>query len=294
MLPRSAGGSVAIVAGFIGLFGLNCGRSGGPGAGEGPPGRVAEAVRDPAAPPDVGRPPEDAVRTESGLAFRVLYEGGDGESPRPGDWVTVRYTGWTTSGIRFDGSGGDGGTVNVPVDAVIEGWSEGLQLMAPGEKRRLWVPGRLAYGEVSGRPEAPTGTLVFDLELLKVHRPPPAPDDVAGPPRGAKKTASGLAYRVLAAGAGTERPRAGSMVRVHYTGWTPDGQMFDSSVGRGHAPRFPLDGVIPGWTEALQRMVVGEKTRFWVPASLGYGANPPSATTPAGKLVFDLELLAID
>ena len=64
------------------------------------------------------------------------------------------------------------------------------------------------------------------------------------------------------------------MVEVHYSGWTTDGKMFDSSVTRGEPATFPLNGVIPGWTEGVQLMVVGEKTRFWIPGELAYDSRP--------------------
>jgi len=119
-----------------------------------------------------------------------------------------------------------------------------------------------------------------------------APADVAAPPAEAKTTSSGLAYRVLEQGTGTRHPSATSVVEVHYTGWTTDGKIFDSSIARGQSATFPLDGVIAGWTEGLQLMVEGEKARFWIPGRLAYG-DDPSPGTPAGTLVFDVQLLAI-
>ena len=117
----------------------------------------------------------------------------------------------------------------------------------------------------------------------------PAPLDVAAPPSDAEKSSSGLASKVLTAGTGTTYPRASDSVTVHYTGWTTDGSMFDSSVSRGEPSTFPLNRVIRGWTEGLQLMVVGEKRRFWIPEDLAYGGTRP----PLGMLVFDVELLAI-
>lgn len=117
----------------------------------------------------------------------------------------------------------------------------------------------------------------------------PAPDDVAAAPADAETTASGLASRVLQAGTGAAHPGPTSNVTVHYTGWTTDGRMFDSSVARGQPSTFPLDGVIRGWTEGLQLMVVGEKRRFWIPEELAYGGR----REPRGMLVFDVELIAI-
>ena len=78
---------------------------------------------------------------------------------------------------------------------------------------------------------------------------------------------------------------------VHYTGWTTDGKMFDSSVTRGKPITFGLDQVIAGWTEGVQLMVEGEKTRFWIPQNLAYKGQ---AGAPRGMLVFDVELLKIE
>ncbi|HEY3668613.1 MAG TPA: FKBP-type peptidyl-prolyl cis-trans isomerase, partial [Polyangiaceae bacterium] len=125
----------------------------------------------------------------------------------------------------------------------------------------------------------------------------PGLSEVAGffsaPPANAKKTASGLAYRVLTPGTGKVHPTATSRVTVHYSGWTTDGKMFDSSVARGEPATFPLNGVVKGWTEGVQLMVVGEKTRFWLPPALGYGDKPQRPGAPSGMLVFDIELLNI-
>ncbi|RME22054.1 MAG: hypothetical protein D6798_16730 [Deltaproteobacteria bacterium] len=119
----------------------------------------------------------------------------------------------------------------------------------------------------------------------------PAPEDVAAPPADATRTDSGLAYKVLQPGTGTEHPSAEATVQVHYTGWTTDGNMFDSSVVRGQPATFPLNRVIAGWTEGLQLMVKGEKARLWIPEELAYQGKPGR---PAGMLVFDVELIDIE
>jgi peptidylprolyl isomerase len=119
----------------------------------------------------------------------------------------------------------------------------------------------------------------------------PAPSDVGGPPSDAERSPSGLASKVLRAGRGGEHPGPHAKVTVHYTGWTIDGAMFDSSVVRGAPTSFPVDGVIPGFTEGLQRMVVGEQRRLWIPAMLAYGNR---AGAPHGMLVFDVELESIE
>jgi peptidylprolyl isomerase len=120
-----------------------------------------------------------------------------------------------------------------------------------------------------------------------------APADVAAPPADALRTPSGIASKVLRVGVGTGRPSLRSTVVVHYTGWTPKGEKFDSSVDRGAPAEFPLTMVIPGWIEGLQLMVVGEKRRFWIPGDLAYAKDFSKPPEMRGMLVFDVELLAV-
>lgn len=119
----------------------------------------------------------------------------------------------------------------------------------------------------------------------------PAPPDVAAPPPDSLKTTTGLSIKVLQKGPGTRNPRTTDRVTVHYTGWTTDGEMFDSSVARGTPATFGVNDVIAGWTEALQRMVEGEKVRVWIPENLAYAG---ASGQPAGMLVFDIELIRIE
>jgi peptidylprolyl isomerase len=247
-----------------------------------------------AAPEDVAKPPADAKRTASGLTTKVLKEGNGKDKPKGHDQVKVHYSGWTKDGKMFDSSVQRGEPATFGVSQVIPGWTEALQLMSKGEKRRVWIPAKLAYGE-SPRQGAPAGDLTFDVELLEIvamPEPPAVPADVKAPPKNAKKTASGLSYTLLKKGTGTKKPSATDRVQVHYTGWTTDGKMFDSSVARGQPATFPLDSVIKGWTEGVQLMKVGDKMRFWIPASLAYGDNAGGGA-PRGMLVFDVELLQI-
>jgi peptidylprolyl isomerase len=247
---------------------------------------VAAQSRSIPAPPDVAAAPADAAKTASGLASKVIKAGTSKEHPGRTDLVTVHYTGWTTDGKMFDSSKtGPGKPVSFPLDKVIAGWTEGVQLMVPGETRRLWIPEALAY---QGRRE-PKGLLVFDVELIAITHPPQTPSDVKAVPPDAKKTDSGLAYKVLKPGSGTRHPSARSQVTVHYSGWTTDGKLFDSSVMRGEPATFPLDGVIAGWTEGVQLMVEGEAMRLWIPEALAYKGQ----SAPFGMLVFDVELLKV-
>ncbi len=239
------------------------------------------------APADVAAPPADAQVTDSGLASKVVAPGDGERHPKPDDQVTVHYTGWTTDGKMFDSSVARGTPVRLPLDRVIAGWREGVQLMVAGETRRFWIPEKLAY---QGRDGKPKGMLVFDVELISIYEPPAAPTDVAAPPADAETTKSGLASKVLQAGTGDRSPTRFSTVTVHYTGWTTDGEMFDSSVERGQPASFQLDQVIKGWTEGLQLMVEGEKRRLWIPEKLAYRGQ---RGFPQGMLVFDVELISI-
>lgn len=240
------------------------------------------------APPDVSAPPADAQRTSSGLATKVLSPGTGTAHPGLHDGVTVSYTGWRAEdGRMFDASARHGGPASFTVDGVIAGWTEALQLMTVGERRRLWIPANLAY---EGRP-GPQGMLVFDVELVAIHTAPATPPNVSAPPRNAQRTDSGLASLVLQPGTGTRHPAPTDMVEVHYSGWrAEDGQLFDSSITRGEPARFPLNRVIPGWTEGLQLMVEGEQRRLWIPGNLAYDGRPGR---PQGMLVFDVELIRI-
>ena len=110
---------------------------------------------------------------------------------------------------------------------------------------------------------------------------------------GVKVTASGLQYEVIKPGNGP-KPKATDTVRVHYVGTLLDGTEFDSSVKRGQPAEFPLNGVIPGWTEGVQLMPVGAKYKFTIPSALAYGANGAgSQIGPDAVLVFEVELLQI-
>jgi peptidylprolyl isomerase len=231
-------------------------------------------------PPDVAAPPADAIKSATGLASKVITPGTGKTHPGKTDIVTVHYTGWKTDGSMFDSSVLRGKPTSFPLDRVIAGWTEGVQLMVEGEKRRLWIPEALAY---KGTRE-PKGMLVFDVELISVVGTPP---DVKAAPSDAKRTASGISYKVLTPGSGGRHPNGNSTVSVNYSGWTTDGKMFDSSILRGQPATFPLTDVIKGWTEGVQLMVQGEKTRFWIPQDLAYGGKQP----PFGMLVFDVELI---
>ena len=110
---------------------------------------------------------------------------------------------------------------------------------------------------------------------------------------GVVTTKSGLQYKVLTEGTG-RAPKATDKVRCHYEGFLIDGTVFDSSVQRGEPADFPLQGVIAGWTEGLQLMKEGGKTRFFIPYMLAYGeGGAGSSIPPFATLIFDVELIKV-
>ena len=251
---------------------------------------AAQEVSVYAPPPDLGAPPADATTSPTGLVSKVITPGTGTEKPAPTDIITVDYSGWTTAGTLYDSTYSRGKPAMFPLNrTALKGWSECIQLMVVGEKRRCWMPEPLAY---NGQKDRPKGQMVFDIVLKDVHPSPTTPPpDVKAPPADAKRTSSGLAYKVLRPGTGTTNPRRGDRVVVHYSGWTTNGRLFDSSFARGEAATLGLDEVIKGWGEGLQLMVEGERTRFWIPQDLAYKGDPGS---PRGMLVFDVELVKIE
>jgi len=163
-----------------------------------------------------------------------------------------------------------------------------------------------ACGSAAPAPQAPSPEAdrkaVLAQELGEAPTPPgPCPErnvpNVLDDPRApVHRTALGLAYCILSEGPPGVVPGTEDTVRVHYTGWTIEGEMFDSSVQRGEPLELPLNGVIRGWTEGLKLMTPGDKARLWIPGNLGYGKrekDEPAGTPPKGTLIFDIELLEV-
>ena len=133
-------------------------------------GMVAAAGQIPA-PDDVAAAPSGAETTSSGLASKVIQAGTGSAHPSATDQVTVHYTGWLTNGTMFDSSVARGAPATFPLNRVIRGWTEGVQMMVVGEKRRFWIPSDLGYGDRDAPGgQIPAGsTLVFDVELLGIN-----------------------------------------------------------------------------------------------------------------------------
>lgn len=139
-------------------------------------------------------------------------------------------------------------------------------------------------------------SLVYRAWILRKFSKLPPPEDVSAPPEDALTHAGDLRSKILLPSL-RDPPEASptleDTVTVHYTGWTTDGQMFDSSIVRNSPATFALSQVIEGWQLGIPLMRPGEKRRFWIPATLAYGDSPRSGS-PAGMLVFDVQLLSVE
>ena len=246
----------------------------------------------------------DGVKiTDSGLQYMIIKEGPDGGmQPLSTDRVQVHYVGTLKDGVEFDSSRARGAAATFPLNRVIPGWTEGVQLMSEGDHFRFFLPPDLAYGK-SGTPGGPIGpneALIFDVELIKVQSVERnLKAALAFLAENAKKegvvtTDSGLQYQVLATGEeGGASPDGDDVVKVHYVGTLTNGTEFDSSVARGEPAVFPLNRVIDGWTEGVQLMSVGDKFRFFVPPELAYAERGSSSIGPNEALIFEVELLDV-
>lgn len=128
---------------------------------------IEKAAHDaPLTPPDVAKPPADALKSPKGVFYKVLKSGPKGgQHPSPADMVKVDYTGWTTDGRMFDSSAIRGEKATFSLTSVVSGWTDAIPLMVVGDRWRLWIPEALAY---KGRAGKPKGMLVFDVELSEI------------------------------------------------------------------------------------------------------------------------------
>ena len=249
----------------------------------------SQATGEPHVPPptDVAQAPAGAVRTfrpntQIAVASRVVSPGSGTVHPGPRDVLTVNYTMWTEDGRTIDASSRRGQPGRWTIDQSMEGLRLGLPLMVAGETRRFWIPLEMTHGWTKS-------ALVFDVELLRIDAvEAPTDAELLGPPADAMRTPSGVAYKVLRSSSLSDHPKPTSTVKIRYSAWAGR-DLFDDSVGRGEPLAVAVDTVVPGLSEALQRMVMGERTRYWIPETLAY--TPPGP--PRSALVFDIELLEI-
>lgn len=227
----------------------------------------------------------------------IIYKvkDGTGKKLEDGDFVEVHYTGYFKNGEIFDSSVEREQPVVVQLgeNQVIKGWEHALKNMSVGDKARVIIPPELAYGEKGYRDIEPNTTIIMDIEVLGAKKPQKAvPYDVAGKDTVFTKTGLGI---IKVKETQNKQAAAGDFVKVHYTGYFENGEIFDSSVEAGKPISFQLGRgqVIKGWDEGLQQLREGEKARLIIPYQLAYGEKGSGPIPPKSKLIFDVHLLNI-
>jgi peptidylprolyl isomerase len=238
----------------------------------------------------------DIQTTASGLKYYYLNKG-NGRKPETGNRVTVHYTGYLTNGKKFDSSRDR----NQPFvfktgeNRVIKAWEEGISMLGAGDHAIFICPPNIAYGERAMGPIPANSTLVFDVELLDVtEAAKPQPFDIAG--KEVITTQSGLKYIICTKGNGT-KVETGKTATFHYTGYLPDGKIFDSSLDRESPIKMPCGakGGIKGLDEVLALMQAGDKFHVIIPPSLAYGKEGFAGMIgPDATLTFDVEMLKVE
>jgi len=231
------------------------------------------------------------IKTASGLQYEIIKMG-DGEKPNATDKVEVHYHGTLEDGTVFDSSVDRGQTISFPLNRVIKGWTEGVQLMPVGSKFKFIIPPELAYGERgAGGIIPPNATLIFEVELFSIEKP--FIDTDFSLPTEEKILDSGLRYLDHIIG-NSESIKSGQEAIVHYSGYLADGTKFDSSHDKGSPFSFPLGQgrVIKGWDEGIVGMKKGGKRTLIIPPELGYGERGAGGVIPPNAiLMFEVELV---
>ncbi|MDP4268300.1 MAG: FKBP-type peptidyl-prolyl cis-trans isomerase [Bacteroidota bacterium] len=234
------------------------------------------------------------VTTQSGLKYVNIAEG-KGVQLKPDMKVKLHYSAYFENDSMFDSSVDRGQPLELQLvhGQVMEGLEQALLTMKVGDKTHFFIPYTLAFGE-EGRAGFPgKSNLKFDIEVIDAKEMiKPVPFDVKG--KDTITTKSGLKYIKLNEGTGIQA-EAGKSVTVHYTGYLPDGKVFDSSVSRGEPINFQLGSgrVIQGWEEGIALLKVGGKARFIIPSNLGYGDRAMGPIPPNSTLIFDVELMDV-
>ena len=235
--------------------------------------------------PIASQAPKNAIESASGMSYVVLQPAKTGAKSIKPDFFEYRVVIWAKNAAgKFTAN--ESGVLRANFKTIAKSSpsvARAAIMSSVGETRRWWfsLPGDSAHAQI------------IDLTVLGNVDPAPAPADVATVPAHANKTASGLAYRVIKKGNGSGHPSLQSIITIDYSGWTPDGKLFDSSVTRGEKAVFPLNGLISGWKEGLTLMSPGDTYRFWIPGHLAYDSIP-NANGPKGLLVFDVTLYGFE
>ena len=157
--------------------------------------------------------------------------------------------------------------------------------MVSGETRRLWIPAELAT--MPGQPVQIDGTVVYDVQLVRIEREPQTPEDLTAPPSEAKRSGPSLASLVLIEGWGDENPTDGDRLLIHYSKWKPNGTLVRSTISRGKPESFEFDELEPAWVVPLSSMVEGEQRRIWISSAA------TAKEGPRVREIVEIELLRL-
>ncbi len=257
---------------------------------------------DPAPAPPAPPPGDWTAVTKSGIRYKVLVAGQEGDPAQSGDEVTVHYVGTFPGGRKFDSSRDRGEPFRFKLGArqVIAGWDEVVALMTEGAKWNVHIPWKLAYGEAGRGGIPPKADLQFEIELLGVKRGVPLPKFREGNKAAQKRTESGLVYEEIRKGSG-DPPRKDQGVSLRFAFWSTEGHLVFCSEMAGQHLAGACSNVtigplpLPWLREAPQLMAPGAVMRFEVPASLGWGDKQVDASLPPGATtVWELELLKVN
>jgi len=195
-------------------------------------------------------------------------------------------------GFSFGNMLKEGGNIDVDMPKMNQGMADSLAGKVPNmteAQQTAVITAIQAQQETAQRERAAAQTALASQVALEST----AFLAANGAKDGVMTTQSGLQYETLLAGTGLA-PTEDSTVKVHYEGQLTNGQVFDSSISRGTPAEFGLNQVIPGWTEGLQLMKAGGKTRFTIPSELAYGPGGTRGIPPNSVLIFDVELLEVN
>lgn len=236
--------------------------------------------------------PDEFTTTDSGLKYRILRKG-DGERPTEKSEVTVHYQGWLDDNTVFDSSYKRGDSATFRLQAVIPGWTEGMQLVRKGGMIELEIPSKLGYGKRGAGRIPPDATLHFIVELIEVVTPvEPGPADPDAPEE-FTAAESGVKYRIRRKGDG-RKPRPEETVTVHYKGWLDDGTVFGSTYKSGKPISFSWSEVVESWSEVMKHLHQGGMIELEIPSELAYGPKGDAGRIPPNaRLHFLIELIEI-
>ncbi|MDD2563154.1 MAG: FKBP-type peptidyl-prolyl cis-trans isomerase [Salinivirgaceae bacterium] len=232
---------------------------------------------------------------KSGLLYKFETKGA-GAIPKSGDLVIVHYKGLFRDNEQFDNSYTRQKPLefNAGVGQVITGWDEALAIMPEGSKMTIIVPPHLGYGNRENGPIPANSTLIFEIELLKVI-PQLTIEPFEVEKKAFKTSNNNLKYAFITETLGT-KPDSNYIVTMHYTGYLPDGKIFDSSLLSGEPEKFIVGSsrVIKGVNEAVKLMAEGSKARFIIPSELAYGKKGYyTLIKPNTNLTYDIEILEV-